>query len=135
MTLALRLCLAFAASAAALSPAHATTRLPLVRGTLPSRRSCAVHLSSAEETGGDADVDWRELRARLVAQEKASQDGELASVDASSGFVYESPLIEQGSVILGGTEQEFGFALRQQYFHKCAAPSSQSTAAVARLHA
>ena len=34
------------------------------------------------------------------------------------GYVYESPLIEQGSVILGGTQQEFGFALRQQYFHK-----------------
>ena len=32
--------------------------------------------------------------------------------------MYESPLIEQGSVILGGTQQEFGFALRQQYFHK-----------------
>jgi putative transcriptional regulator len=32
--------------------------------------------------------------------------------------VYETPLIEQGSVILGGTQQEFGFALRQQYFHK-----------------
>lgn len=27
-------------------------------------------------------------------------------------------LIEQGAVILGGVEQEFGFGLRQQYFHK-----------------
>ena len=33
--------------------------------------------------------------------------------------MYATPLIEQGSVILGGTDQEFGFALRQQYFHKC----------------
>ena len=32
--------------------------------------------------------------------------------------MYATPLIEQGSVILGGTQQEFGFALRQQYFHK-----------------
>ena len=31
----------------------------------------------------------------------------------------ETPLIEQGSVLLGGVEQDFGFALRQQYFHKC----------------
>ena len=30
----------------------------------------------------------------------------------------ETPLIEQGAVILGGTQSSFGFGLNQQYFHK-----------------
>jgi putative AlgH/UPF0301 family transcriptional regulator len=60
-------------------------------------------------------MDWREMRARLVQQEKAEAGSSSNEVD---GYVYESPLIEQGSVILGGTMQDFGFALRQQYFHK-----------------
>ena len=50
--------------------------------------------------------------AQVRGERAESGDG------AAEGFVYESPLIEQGSVILGGTKQDFGFALRQQYFHK-----------------
>jgi len=39
----------------------------------------------------------------------------------SERWAYESGhVIEQGAVILGGVEQEFGFGLRQQYFHKAA---------------
>eukprot|EP00977_Amphora_coffeiformis_P010838 scaffold2536_cov169-Amphora_coffeaeformis.AAC.31 len=38
-----------------------------------------------------------------------------------SQWAYESgKIIEQGAVILGGVEQDFGFGLRQQYFHKAA---------------
>jgi putative transcriptional regulator len=38
-----------------------------------------------------------------------------------SQWAYESgSIIEQGAVILGGVEQDFGFGLRQQYFHKAA---------------
>ena len=38
-----------------------------------------------------------------------------------SQWAYESgKVIEQGAVILGGVEQDFGFGLRQQYFHKAA---------------
>ena len=38
-----------------------------------------------------------------------------------SQWAYESgKIIEQGAVILGGVEQDFGFGLRQQYFHKSA---------------
>ncbi|GKY94049.1 hypothetical protein MPSEU_000371600 [Mayamaea pseudoterrestris] len=44
----------------------------------------------------------------------------LTQWDASQ-WAYESgTIIEQGTVVLGGVEQEFGFALRQQYFHKAA---------------
>jgi len=38
-----------------------------------------------------------------------------------SQWAYDSgKVIEQGAVILGGVEQDFGFGLRQQYFHKTA---------------
>ena len=70
----------------------------------PLRRA---HIGMA---AGD-DLDWREMRARLVAQ--------AAGQEAAAGFAYESPLIEQGTILLGGTKQEYGFALRQQFFHKC----------------
>ena len=72
----------------------------------------------------DEELDWREMRARLVAQEKSQSESAKpettpADEEVSPGYVYESPLIEQGTVLLGGTKQLFGFALRQQFFHKC----------------
>ena len=57
--------------------------------------------------------DWRDFRAKLIAQEKT---GEAVSGESTS-WAYETPLVETGVVILGGTEG-FGFALNQQYFHK-----------------
>ena len=80
------------------------TPLPARHATLAvnSKRSSSVGLCATED---DEEMDWREMRARLVA-------GEQGAAAPSEGFVYESPLIEQGSVILGGTKQDFGFALR-----------------------
>lgn len=63
-----------------------------------------------------------------------SSDADAASSSSSSSsllqgmtpldpsqWAYESgKIIEQGAVILGGVEQDFGFGLRQQYFHKAA---------------
>jgi hypothetical protein len=68
----------------------------------------------------DDEMDWREMRARLVAQE-AQQDPAAAQQDpaAAGGYVYESPLIEQGTVLLGGTREVYDCSLRQQFFHKC----------------
>jgi len=62
-------------------------------------------------------MDWREVRARLVAQERASNSSTPLTSDSNS-YVYETPLIEQGTILLGGTKMDFGFALRQQFFHK-----------------
>ena len=39
-------------------------------------------------------------------------------LEPSQWAYYSGKVIEQGSVILGGVEQDFGFGLRQQYFHK-----------------
>jgi len=84
-------------------------------------------IASASSGDEDAEVpevneDVRDFRARLVAQEKGLLGEETSSSDAegASGWMYETPLIEKGAVLLGGTKQDFGFGLRQQYFHKCA---------------
>ena len=59
--------------------------------------------------------DWRQFRAKMVAQEKGG-GGRIAS----AGWAYETGnMVEAGSLLLGGTELDFGFGLGQQYFHKC----------------
>eukprot|EP00746_Dinoflagellata_sp_MGD_P161375 gnl/MRDRNA2_/MRDRNA2_88488_c0_seq1.p1 gnl/MRDRNA2_/MRDRNA2_88488_c0~~gnl/MRDRNA2_/MRDRNA2_88488_c0_seq1.p1 ORF type:complete len:674 (+),score=116.13 gnl/MRDRNA2_/MRDRNA2_88488_c0_seq1:156-2024(+) len=64
--------------------------------------------------------DPRDFRARLVAAERAAT-ADHDSTSKGPGWMYETTLLEQGSVLLGAGfgEQAFGFALRQQYFHKC----------------
>ena len=58
--------------------------------------------------------DWRQFRAKLVAQEKGG-GGRIAS----AGWAYETGnMVEAGSLLLGGSELDFGFGLDQQYFHK-----------------
>jgi hypothetical protein len=44
----------------------------------------------------------------------------LTPLDPSQWAYDSGNVIEQGAVILGGVEQEYGFGLRQQYFHKAA---------------
>jgi len=79
-------------------------------------RPGAPALRAADGGGGSESEDWRQFRAKLVAQEK----GVAASGEEGSGWAYSSGnLVEQGSLLLGGSELEFGFGLRQQYFHKC----------------
>eukprot|EP00534_Pseudo-nitzschia_fraudulenta_P012247 CAMPEP_0201202340 /NCGR_PEP_ID=MMETSP0851-20130426/164753_1 /ASSEMBLY_ACC=CAM_ASM_000631 /TAXON_ID=183588 /ORGANISM="Pseudo-nitzschia fraudulenta, Strain WWA7" /LENGTH=665 /DNA_ID=CAMNT_0047490173 /DNA_START=178 /DNA_END=2175 /DNA_ORIENTATION=- len=46
------------------------------------------------------------------------QTNMLTPLDPSQWAYDSGDVIEQGAVILGGIEQEFGFGLRQQYFHK-----------------
>mmetsp|Transcript_15553 Transcript_15553/g.35630 ORF Transcript_15553/g.35630 Transcript_15553/m.35630 type:complete len:569 (+) Transcript_15553:138-1844(+) len=63
------------------------------------------------------DSDWREFRARLVAQEQsAKKGGEVAGFWNSSGWAYSTTLLERGSILLAQPGSRFG--LRQQYFHK-----------------
>lgn len=82
-----------------------------------------------------SDQDWRAFRAKLVMQpeqqtsevdKEEDLDGIGAALSSSpftpldfSQWAYDSGrVIETGAVILGGVEQDFGFGLRQQYFHK-----------------
>ena len=110
-----------AVSAAALAPRVPLMRAPPTAGIARAALVCTADAEGdAEGEPPSASGDWRDLRARLVAQERLEKSGggDDGAPAAEEGFVFESPLIEQGAVILGGTQQEFGFALRQQYFHK-----------------
>jgi hypothetical protein len=44
----------------------------------------------------------------------------LTPLDPSQWAYDSGNVIETGAVILGGVEQDYGFGLRQQYFHKAA---------------
>ena len=44
----------------------------------------------------------------------------LSPLDPSQWAYDSGNVIEQGAIILGGVEQDYGFGLRQQYFHKAA---------------
>ena len=110
----------FVAPRAALLPAPIALQSP----SRPGRRAtCALagtRACSGEQGDGASvsDDDWRSFRARLVAQEQgASQE---ASAAGGETWAYNAGnLVEQGSLLMGGSELEFGFGLRQQYFHKC----------------
>lgn len=75
-------------------------------------------IADAEEEG--AGIDWRDFRARLVAAESGSDRFTEENNAPSTSWAYDSGrVIEKGSVILSCPEQDFGYGLRQQYFHKC----------------
>lgn len=55
----------------------------------------------------------------LFSDEMTPMNKENFTPLEASQWAYDSgDIIEQGAVILGGVEQDFGFGLRQQYFHK-----------------
>ena len=74
------------------STLHAFVAMPASLGSTSSRRAQTVASSGGE-------MDWREMRARLVAAQQSE-----AGVPAvgSGSYVYESPLIEQGTVLSAG---------------------------------
>jgi hypothetical protein len=55
-----------------------------------------------------------------MSNEGSVQVPAMTPLDPSQWAYDSGGVIEQGAVILGGVEQEFGFGLRQQYFHKAA---------------
>ena len=124
-----------------------SSRSPSHRSILPHHAKSNGDQDDEEEDIDVSDQDWRAFRAKLVMQTKARdeptttlQDGDVDGIGSlfstpptqqqtvqgmtpldPSQWAYDSgKVIEQGAVILGGVEQEFGFGLRQQYFHKAA---------------
>eukprot|EP00966_Prymnesium_polylepis_P286903 6626856-Prymnesium_polylepis.1 len=83
----------------------------------PAGVRCSNLRACADESGtAQAGDDWRELRARLVARERGAASGTTAD---STSFVYESPLIEKGAVLLDATPQMTQVRHESQpYFHK-----------------
>lgn len=90
---------------------------------LMSRRSTLRSRKDVEK-GVSNGADWRDYRARLVALEQTGtasapedrSDGNDDSKDAVKGWAYQTPLIEQGSVLLSHVDARFSD--RQIYFHK-----------------
>jgi hypothetical protein len=73
----------------------------------------------------DGDLDgigsvFRDEFADAIQSESTleTKSNELTPLDPTQWAYDSGDVIEQGAVILGGIEQEFGFGLRQQYFHK-----------------
>jgi putative AlgH/UPF0301 family transcriptional regulator len=67
--------------------------------------------------GDESNTDASDTTSSSSSTTNGGEDS-LTPLDPSQ-WAYESgDVIEQGAVILGGVEQEFGFGLRQQYFHK-----------------
>jgi putative AlgH/UPF0301 family transcriptional regulator len=71
---------------------------------------------------GDGDIDGiGSLFPTIPTTGRQTQTVQGMTPLDPSQWAYDSgKVIEQGAVILGGVEQEFGFGLRQQYFHKAA---------------
>ncbi|KAJ8598261.1 hypothetical protein CTAYLR_005496 [Chrysophaeum taylorii] len=97
---------------------------PWVRQSLRAQSAKRDHLEKEEDDAPpEVAGDVRDFRARLISRSRCGgllEDSEECEAADQESWAYETPLIEQGSVLLGGTRQDFGFALRQQYFHKCA---------------
>lgn len=85
--------------------------------------------TTSEENTGGVDDDIMDLDGIGAALSQPETTKNMAGTDTQTEFKF-SPLdpsqwaydsgkvIEPGAVILGGVEQDFGFGLRQQYFHK-----------------
>ena len=103
---------------AVLRTACALTAAPALRRS----RKLALLSTPADDDEAPPEIseDFRDFRARLIARTKGEGLTEAGDEKAvAEGWAYETPLLEAGCLLLGGTEQDFGFGLRQQYFHKC----------------
>jgi hypothetical protein len=91
--------------------------------------STSTTSSSSESTvfadDGDLDGIGSIFQDSVTTDSKASEafvsgGVEMTPLDPSQWAYDSGKIVEQGAVILGGVEQEYGFGLRQQYFHKAA---------------
>lgn len=77
----------------------------------------------AEQTIEEDDSDLDGIGAIFASKSSDTasvKDFSMTPLDPSQWAYDSGKVIEQGAVILGGVEQEYGFGLRQQYFHKVA---------------
>jgi putative AlgH/UPF0301 family transcriptional regulator len=94
-------------------------RAKLVMGepsTKASRKSTTTKAAGSLSSGDEMDMDGI---GALFAEEQM-EPLQLTPLDPSQWAYDSGKVIEQGAVILGGVEQDYGFGLRQQYFHKAA---------------
>lgn len=108
-----------------------TFRAKLVMGesstSSPSSTTTADTSSTSSNSSDDDNIIVDDSDLDGIGALFSSETTIQSTLSSSSGFTPLDPaqwaydsgkVIEQGAVILGGVEQDFGFGLRQQYFHK-----------------
>jgi len=101
---------------------HALGHSTRKRKARPLRASGGTDELSNDGSSEDGEADWRAFRARLVQLEQSitpeSDDGGKSTETSKTedGWAYETPLIEQGAILLSTPSNHF--AINQQYFHK-----------------
>lgn len=90
----------------------------LFRGAFVEKTSTSK--SPAVSPNADTSSSAAKTSSRNGGGDQSLADSTMTPLDPSQWAYDSGDVIEQGAVILGGVEQEFGFGLRQQYFHKAA---------------
>lgn len=90
------------------------------RAKLVMSESALESRTAVTSEDGDLDGIGALFSSTVTETESSSKFKGLTPLDPSQWAYDTGKIIEQGAVILGGVEQEFGFGLRQQYFHKSA---------------
>lgn len=99
-------------------------KLVMSEGATPASSGDAGIESEVATTGvsgGESDGDDVDGIGSLFAEAESPRrytSSSLTPLDPSQWAYDSGSVIERGAVILGGVEQDFGFGLRQQYFHK-----------------
>lgn len=91
-----------------------TFRAKLVMGE--SSTSPSSSAATTDDTNDNTIIDDSDLDG--IGALFSSETTQFTPLDPSQWAYDSGKVIEQGAVILGGVEQDFGFGLRQQYFHK-----------------
>jgi hypothetical protein len=84
-----------------------------------STSSTQVRRTEEGDLDGIGSLFEEQIIPSIVSQ-SMEEGTSLTPLDPSQWAYDSGNVIEQGAIILGGVEQEFGFGLRQQYFHKAA---------------
>ena len=90
---------------------YTASKQPSLRAYRSSRRAEKEEKDIEDELDSK---DWREFRARLVQQETLGNTN--ISLKKAEKWAYESPIIEQGAILLSSPNDHF--CINQQYFHK-----------------
>jgi Uncharacterized ACR, COG1678 len=80
----------------------------------------AIFMNQTEFVTSSSSSTAAEKEETSKQPQKPTKNTIMTPLDPSQWAYDSGKVIEQGAVILGGVEQDYGFGLRQQYFHKAA---------------
>ena len=90
-------------------------------GTAADDDTTAASVTPTARSDSSNSEDWDGIGTLFnAAAEDPATSPSLSPLDPSQWAYDSGTVIEMGAVLLRGVEQDFGFGLRQQYFHKAA---------------